>query len=465
MSLNHLVVQPSPLPSNLPVVTPPLNIVCGTLLTASIESVGYIDSEQGFSINGSPLLTDGGLRNTFLGVSTMPSNTNNISDCTSLGYSAGTNINGAMLDTFIGSDAGLNTIGGSYNSCVGAQSGYGINTASNNSCLGYQSGYSLGSAGSNTLLGTQAGKNLTSNNNTLVGYQSGLNISSGGNNSCVGYQSGLRLTTGSNNTCVGLQAGSAITTGSGNVCSGYQAANGITTGTNNVCVGFEAGQSVVVGANNTIIGGLNTSTGGDIGNGNTSIGYNSSLNGCGAGNVVIGPTNSLNSGDNNSIVIGNTKTGLGNNTFLLDPTFLSANQTTDATNGRFLSHNYSTGLVSSATALNFPFTMVAPGYIGTLTKTISSGGIYNGRVGVVTINIASSLNAGSSTFVSFANSSSGTNNVIIGGLIGTSSATPAIIFYDLSTNSGSVGVYLFNASASTASGTNWTVTMWFYILQ
>lgn len=229
MSINHLLTP------NVGQSFNPLDITVNEILSNTLEVIGPIDTETGYSIDGKLILSADGTRNAFSGFHTNHTSTTS-ADNACFGDSAGASISV-----------------GTYNVLVGSASGYDITSASGNTCVGYESGRILTTEIENTFLGSLSGSKCAGgNNNVYIGY-----------NALGGTGSG-NIALGSN-----ILSGTGNTIGNDNVIIGYNSctSSGITGLTNNIFIGSGNNPAASTTTTNSLI----------IGNSQTSLGSNTSL--------------------------------------------------------------------------------------------------------------------------------------------------------------------------------------------
>lgn len=297
-------------------------------ISGAMSANGY-DSNFGYSISGSSVLTTPGSNNIFVGQGSGLANTSGNSNSL-FGNSAGQANTIGSNNSFFGRNAGITNTTGNSNTVIGSNANVGsgnlsfataiganaIVSTSNTIILGRSLGqdtvkapgvidtnvqYSIGgsrvlsvagvdnlfagaSAGaanstgnSNAFFGRSAGQsNTTGNDNSFFGRSTGLSNTSGAFNTFVGSLTGDSNTTGNNNTFVGGAAGSANTNGNSNTFVGLQAGEGNTTGDQNAFFGVNAGNTNTTGNSNTYIG-YNAKGAAGISNA-TAIGANAFVN-------------------------------------------------------------------------------------------------------------------------------------------------------------------------------------------
>jgi len=113
---------------------------------------------------------------------------------------------------------------GTGNIFIGKEAALSNTTGNSNVFAGYQSGFKNTIGYVNSFFGCQSGFNNTEGaGNTFVGFTAGYNNTTGGLNTFIGDRSGIENTTGIHNTYLGYKSGHNNITGSNNVCIGYKA--------------------------------------------------------------------------------------------------------------------------------------------------------------------------------------------------------------------------------------------------
>ena len=238
-------------------------------------------------------------------------------------------------------------------------------------------------------------KNTTANDNTAIGYCSLYNNTTGTENTAVGACT-LKVSTGDDNTAIGYNALTANTTGSNSVAIGSCALETQTDGSSNVAVGFCSMQANVGGYANSAVG-INSLKGNVSGTYNVAMGRDSLMNNTGGHyNTALGmrsmytSTGSYNTAGGASAMRGNT-TGNYNTAFGHDALYQSAGS------------NGNTGLGNCS------------------LNQVGTGGNYNSAVGFCSLKLVDSgaYNIGVGSQAGD-NITSGSGNVIIGGVDATS---------------------------------------------
>ena len=135
-----------------------------------------------------------------------------------------------------------NTSSGLYNVAVGRAALNANTSGTDNVAVGY---YALHA-------------NVTNNDNTAIGF-SALISSTANNNTAIGSNALFTTVTGANNTAVGANALSN-TTGNGNVAVGSGAGTNLTSGSNNIIIGTSAQPSSATVSNEITLGDTNITT-------------------------------------------------------------------------------------------------------------------------------------------------------------------------------------------------------------
>jgi hypothetical protein len=189
--------------------------------------------------------------------------------------------------------------------------GFGVTKGDINENFMYITPQTSGNGQYNTFLGYQAGdSSSTANDNVMIGYNAGYYNSTGSQNVFIGKNAGLYNRSGDKNVILGwsdyvahpfLDPGDL---GSGNTLIGYS--SGLrAAGDENTTLGYLAGKSLVNGINNTLIG---SKAGYEITNGksNVFVGFEAGkYNASGEENVFIGGAAGWNhTAGSNNIAIG-----------------------------------------------------------------------------------------------------------------------------------------------------------------
>jgi len=212
------------------------NTIIGALYTATHSSSSGQYSNTAIGVGAGQRISVGDY-NTHIG-SYADSYYNNSSYGVSVGYQAR---HGHYDGVSIGFRAGTSMNGQSdYCTLIGTYAGYDMDAGDRCTFVGRACGYSGGSGSYNTGVGMDAVRDLTNGGyNTGIGYASGRNIESGSYNTFLGMNAGYDLTTGSNNTIIGYNAANSNT-------------NDLISGSNNIIIGFQA-QSTSTSMSNTIV--------------------------------------------------------------------------------------------------------------------------------------------------------------------------------------------------------------------
>jgi hypothetical protein len=222
----------------------------GTAAPGSVLDVaGNINTSTQYNIGGNRVLSVGGTRNLFAGVSAGENNTGNYNAF--FGDGAG-KLNAGQANSFFGVDSGYSSTGG-QNSFFGNGSGYRTTGGDNNSFFGTVTGYFNTAGDQNSFFGAYAGYANTGSNNSFFGYGSGVSNSSGHGNVFVGSGVGNNHTSGSNNTFLGALSGDSNTDESNNTFIGSQA-TGAASITNATALGFKAKVTL---SNSLVLGSIN----------------------------------------------------------------------------------------------------------------------------------------------------------------------------------------------------------------
>jgi uncharacterized delta-60 repeat protein len=332
-------------------------------ITGSVGMSGSVVITGSFDISGSVVITGSfdisgsisqrlqiGTNNIVLTNSPLANLSNNNSDNTVIGASAGTSLTGANVNnTFVGSNTGVNNI-----------------------------------ANSNTFVGAFAGKvNTTGNDNTFVGMTAGFDNTTGVQNTFIGSDAGSDVVSGSDNTFIGYSAGSDVVDGNYSVYVGSYAGNRNISGDHNTGVGYFAGFSNIVGQRNTLLGteaGYVATSGDD----NLMLGYR-------AGAFTNAGQNLLNS--NTSVFLGSNARGLDNAT----------NQIVIGALAQGNGSNTTTIGTSSTTATYLRGKLVLSGSIAqevTGSLRVSGNEIITGSLSVTgSLNVSGSVNVDGSGFI------------------------------------------------------------------
>jgi|SRR6187402_1323252 len=315
--------------------------------------------------NNTPIATDTGRENFFIGSSAGRDNTTGYANLY-IGYNAGlTNITGTR-NTGVGYAVFSRSTDKSFNVALGTDAGY-RNNSNSNMYIGYHSGFDAANllditGDGNMFFGERtATKALTATRNNLFGFTAAFELTDGANNNIFGYNSGFQISTGNRNCFFGNETGRFLTTGSDNTLVGHRAGfNFATTAANNSGVGQQSLYGITTGAQNA---GLGSRSGQTIttGTSNTFLGFD-------AGNNVLQKVDAINSTavGTGAYTTKNNQVVLGGSTIietLLKGTVL-ANTTTDDGTGSKLQVN---GTVSVSTPSNAVHA-VNKSYVDTLTN-------------------------------------------------------------------------------------------------
>jgi hypothetical protein len=240
--------------------------------------------------------------------------------------------------------------------------------------------------------------------------------------------------TGTNNSSLGSYSLNSLTTGSNNSALGKSALDNVTTGSGNVAVGSTSGLTLTTGSNNILLGNASEAKA---------------------------------ASDSFELVLGSV-TGNGSNTFNADARFFTsvASQTTDASNGKFLSMNTNTGLVSAATEIKFPYVTTSPRYNDVTTATVAPNGTFNARTGIINIPIAASLAGNNDVTILINNNTIGSGTSLMFGVV--TNITEANDYYKLylyrCTAANNIMTFYIQNLTSDATAPNWEISIYFYIL-
>jgi len=392
----------------------------------------------------------------------------------------------------IGNEVGAWLTGGSYNVIIGGagSASSGARVLHNNTILGYAAGDKLsnGSNG-NTILGNEALASLSEGSlNIGIGWHAADGITKGGNNIFIGGPNSgpLRVLPINSNVAIGMGSGSSLDSNAyANVFMGENAGNLMRGGSDNVAIGHGALQTSPKGSYNVAIGtqamqmsdvetSSNTAVGAQAlsnvqsnentavgkgtlnqtstGAGNTGIGANSLFsNTTGSNNVAVG-VNSLQGN-----IIGNSNTALGTNSLIQSESSWNtaighnalssvksgqANDALGANAGKNIEHGYQNVAIGSSSLLN----------LGTDTSFTEQH--RNTALGAASL---TRLKGGSNN-IGIGNEAgawitSGSNNVIIGGVDGPTSQTQRSISGNVIIGRAAAALISDNSSNNTILGT------------
>jgi hypothetical protein len=235
------------------------------------SSLNWKDLYLGGSIFKGSLrfLSNEGTQNTFLGISAGNAITTG-SNNTALGYQALLSNTTGERNTAIGASAMISNTSGSANTAVGGS------TLSQNT-----------TGVSNTAVGEQALRDNNGSNNTALGYGTLVINTTGVSNTATGAVALLYNTVGNNNTAHGAAALYSNTVGELNTATGVIALRSNTTGNQNTANGYSALSSMITGERNTAMG-VEAILDNTAGSDNTGIGWQALRSNGGGGNTAIG---------------------------------------------------------------------------------------------------------------------------------------------------------------------------------
>jgi len=341
----------TPLPGSSDYIRTDNSLQAADIYISGAMTANGFDSNSGYLIGGTTVLSVPGTNNLFVGP----------------GAGASTSTGGN--NSFVGMETGRFNVAGNYNSFFGRSAGLANTTGSNNTLLGsntnvgggnlsFASAIGAGSvvASSNTIvlgrsigqdtvqvpgilnvaaqynigglrilstaftdnvfLGREAGGDNTAagNSNVFVGSLAGRDNTSGSQNSFFGNRAGLSTTTGGGNSFFGRSAGQFNTIGFENSFFGQSAGSANTTGNNNSFFGRSAGLTNTIGTFNSFFGSL-TGDSNTSGTNNTFIGAAAgSANTSGNSNTFVG----LQAGEGNTT--GDQNAFFGNNAGITNTT-------------------------------------------------------------------------------------------------------------------------------------------------
>jgi hypothetical protein len=187
--------------------------VSGNGTAGGTLSGNIVNTPAQYNLGGSPILSNAGTSNLFIGIG--------------VGTSAADTIQ--RENTFIGAGAGQNTATGVLvfppigNTFVGSQAGNANTDGQGNSFFGSQEGLDNTSGFRNSFFGVNFSSNTTGFENSFFGNDAGVSNIGGQDNSFFGRAAGFENTTGNTNSFFGSGAGENNKTGGNNTYIGSNA--------------------------------------------------------------------------------------------------------------------------------------------------------------------------------------------------------------------------------------------------